>query len=88
VTHRFHPLFGRELEFVKRRRNWDADRVYVFNEAGELVSLPVEWTDVAPEDPFVVIAAGRCAFRVEDLLELADLVERLRPSAVNHDPKV
>ncbi|MGH3981145.1 MAG: DUF5372 family protein [Pseudonocardiaceae bacterium] len=36
VTHRFHPLFGRELEFVKRRRNWPSDRVYFFDEAGEL----------------------------------------------------
>ena len=69
-------MFGRELEFVKRRRNWDADRVYVYDDGGELVSLPAEWTDVAAEDPFVVIAAGRCPFRVEDLLKLADLVDR------------
>jgi hypothetical protein len=81
VTHRFHPLFGQDLEFVKRRRNWDADRVYVFDREGELVSLPVEWTDVVAEDPFVVIAAGRCPFRIEDLATLADMVERLgRPS--------
>jgi Family of unknown function (DUF5372) len=81
VIHRFHPLFGQDLEFVKRRRNWDADRVYVFDRAGELVSLPVEWTDVVAEDPFVVIAAGRCPFRIEDLPVLADMVERLsRPS--------
>ena len=86
MTHRFHPLFGRELEFVKRRRNWDADRVYVYDEAGELVSLPVEWTDVVAEDPFVVLAAGRCAFRVQDLLGLADLVEGLSPSG--DDPEV
>jgi Family of unknown function (DUF5372) len=77
VTHRFHPLFGQDLEFVKRRRNWDADRVYVFDRAGELVSLPVEWTDVVAEDPFVVIAAGRCPFRIADLATLADMVERL-----------
>jgi len=29
VTHPFHPLFDLELEFVKRRRNWRADRVYL-----------------------------------------------------------
>jgi hypothetical protein len=45
VVHPFHPWFGRNLEFVKRRRNWRADRVYVFSDAGELVSLPAEWTD-------------------------------------------
>ena len=77
MTHRFHPLFGRELEFVKRRRNWDDDRVYVYDDHGELLSLPAQWTDVVAEDPFVVVAAGRCAFRVEDLLAVADLVDRL-----------
>jgi Family of unknown function (DUF5372) len=29
VTDPFHPWAGRELEFVKRRHNWQADRVYV-----------------------------------------------------------
>jgi hypothetical protein len=62
VTHPFHPLFGRELEFVKRRRNWRADRVYVFDPNGLLLSLPVEWTDVVAEDPFMVVAAGRSPF--------------------------
>ena len=78
VVHRFHPWFGRDLEFVKRRRNWRADRVYVFGGAGELVSLPAEWTDLAPADPFVVVAAGRAPFRTADLLKLADEVARLR----------
>jgi hypothetical protein len=26
VTHRFHPLFGREFEFVVHRHNWAEDR--------------------------------------------------------------
>jgi hypothetical protein len=39
-------------------------------------SIPAGWTSVAPADPFVVLAAGRCLFRYEDLLKLADLVER------------
>jgi len=77
VTHRFHPLFGRRLEFVKRRKNWDRDRVYVCDEGGALVSLPAEWTDMVAEDPFVVVAAGRAPFHVARLLELADLVARV-----------
>jgi hypothetical protein len=39
--------------------------VYVYDTAGELVSLPAGWTDVVAEDPFVVIAAGRAPFRTE-----------------------
>jgi hypothetical protein len=74
VTHRFHPLFGRSFEFVKRCRTWRSDRVFFFDDAGELASLPAEWTDVVPEDPFVVVSAGRSPFRVADLLVLAELV--------------
>lgn len=76
VTHPFHPLGGQELEFVKRRNNWRADRVYVRDGAGELVSLPVEWTDVMAADLFVVIAGGRAPFHLDALLELSELVER------------
>jgi hypothetical protein len=43
-----------------------------------LSSLPAAWTDVAPADPFVVIAAGRCPFTAEGLLAVADLIDRLR----------
>ena len=67
MTHPFHPLFGQELEFVKRRRNWRQDRVYVYDRAGELVSLPAEWTHVVVSDAFVVVAAGRSPFHVADL---------------------
>jgi uncharacterized protein DUF5372 len=77
VTHPFHPLAGQELEFVKRRKNWRLDRVYVFDDGGKLVSLPAEWTDVVAEDVFVVVAAGRSPFHVAGLLELSDLVVRL-----------
>jgi hypothetical protein len=90
VTHPFHPLFDQELEFVKRRRNWRADRVYVFGPNGLLLSLPAEWTDVVAEDPFIVVAAGRSPFHTSGLLELAELVARIRaqqapggPAAVN-----
>jgi len=78
VTHPFHPWSGRELELVKRRSSWGADRVHVCAPGGELASLPAEWTDVVPADPFVVVAAGRAPFRTGDLLELAELAGRLR----------
>jgi hypothetical protein len=79
VTHPFHPLCGREFEFVARRNNWGEDRVCFHDERGELKSLPAAWTDVVEPDPFVVVAAGRSPFRVEDLLALADLLASLCP---------
>jgi hypothetical protein len=77
VTHPFHPLAGQEFEFVKRRRNWQADRVYFYDGGGALVALPAEWTDVVAADPFVVVSAGRSPFHVDGLLELSELVPGL-----------
>ena len=78
VTHRFHPLYGREYEFVVHRQNWGEDRVYLRGEDGELFCLPAAWTDALAPDPFVVIAAGRCPFTTDDLLAVADLIDRFR----------
>jgi hypothetical protein len=58
VTHRFHPLFGRDFEFVVHRQNWGEDRVHLHDENGQLFSLPAAWTDVAPVDPFVISPMG------------------------------
>ena len=33
------------------------------------------WTDVGEPDVFVAVAAGRCPFRVADLLGLAELID-------------
>jgi hypothetical protein len=77
VTHRFHPLFGRDFEFVVHRQNWGEDRVWLHGEDGKLFSLPAGWTDVAAPDPFVVVAAGRCPFTTDDLLAVADLADQL-----------
>ncbi|MGW4126339.1 DUF5372 family protein [Nocardia sp. NPDC004711] len=78
MTHRFHPLFGREYEFVEHRLNWGEDRVSMRDEDGRLFSLPAGWTDVAAPDPFVVIAEGRCPFTTSGLLALAELIDRIR----------
>jgi len=78
VTHRFHPLFGRDFEFVVHRHNWAEDRVLCRAEDGGLFSLPAAWTDVVGEDPFVAVAAGRCPFSVGGLLGLAVVIDRLR----------
>jgi hypothetical protein len=45
---------------------------------GRTRSLPVGWTNVAPVDPFVTVAAGRAPFRLEDLLALTALLRDIR----------
>jgi hypothetical protein len=73
VTHPFHPLHGRDFEFVAYRQNWGEDRVHLDDENGQLFSLPAAWTDAVAADPFVVVAAGRAPFSTAGLLALADL---------------
>jgi hypothetical protein len=44
---------------------------------GTVCSVPPQWTDLVAPDPEVIMAQGRALFRVQDLLELANLVTRL-----------
>jgi hypothetical protein len=78
VTHPFHPWSGQEFVFVAVRQTWAEDRVFFLDEDGRQYSLPVGWTDAAGPDLFVAVAAGRCPFRVADLLALARLAEAAR----------
>jgi len=50
-----------------------------FREPGEarVRSIPAGWTDVEGPDPFLVLAAGRALFRVEDLMALAEQLREL-----------
>ena len=80
MTHPFHPWLGREFSFVAVGQTWGVDRVSFFDEEGVQRSLPRAWTDAADLDPFVVLAAGRSAFRIEDLVALVELVAELRRS--------
>ena len=83
VTHPFHPLAGQDFEFVKRRKSWRQDTVYVFDSVGDLVNLPAEWTDVVAPDPFVVANADRTPFHLTGLVELADMVASWRAAGAD-----
>ena len=56
--------------------------MFFFGDDGTLKSLPTSWTDVAEPDVFVVLAAGRSPFRVDDLLALAEIIDGIRQSGV------
>ena len=60
------------------RTNWGECRVCFLDDDGHFVSIPSDWTDLEPIDPFSAISAGRAAFRYQDLLALAQLIEVLR----------
>jgi uncharacterized protein DUF5372 len=77
IIHPFHPLRGRTFQLVDCRQTWGEDRVYFHDDSGQLARLPLQWTDVVPDDPTVVVGAGRAHFRYHDLCRLADLLTRL-----------
>jgi hypothetical protein len=77
ITHPFHPLCGRELELVCRRRYWGEDRVVYVDEDGRPRFIATAWTDIEPVDPFRRVAAGGAAFRTVDLLALCRVLDRL-----------
>jgi len=76
ITHPFHPLRGQEFSLVQYRRSWRNERVEGVDERGRHVAVPVSWTDAAAQhDPFLAVSAGRALFRVQDLLDLTQLVQ-------------
>src|SRR5262249_28245554 len=77
-THPFHPLFGREIDFVNRIQRWDEDWVVYRDPDEYLLWLPARWTSVEAEDPFIIVSAGRSHFRAADLIDLAALIAALR----------
>ena len=77
VTHPFHPWRGRTCKLESYRRAWGEQRVYFYDKDGRLQQLPASWTDVEGGSPFVDVAAGRAHFRFTELLDLAQILERL-----------
>jgi hypothetical protein len=75
VTHPFHPFSGQQFPLVVPRLAWGEPRVFFHDPAtGRLRSRPAAWTNLAPPDPFVVLAAGRTIFRLTDLQMLVRLL--------------
>jgi hypothetical protein len=63
---------------VTFRSGLGAHRVYFYNDEGRLTSLPAEWTDVFPPDPFLEFSQGRAFFAIEGLLELTRFLDQVR----------
>ena len=77
MTHPFHPLHGREFELLQSRLCWGMERVDYIDSDGVVRSLAAAWTSAGAEDPFVIVGAGRSAFRVPDLVALAAMLDGL-----------
>jgi len=77
IIHQFHPYRNIEFEIDNIRQVPGECRVFFLNRMGRKSSVPLDWTDIGPKDPFVAVSAGRALFRVEDLLGLVRLIEEI-----------
>jgi hypothetical protein len=78
ITHPFHPRAGEAFDLIRYARSWRREIVEGQGKRGDVIWLPVAWTDAGPEDPFLVMSKGRSWFRVEDLVRLVALIEEVR----------
>jgi hypothetical protein len=62
---------------IECRQTWGEYWVFFYDDSGQLARLPRQWTDLIPDDPTVIIGAGRAHFRYGDLCRLVDLLSRL-----------
>ena len=77
ITHPFPPLFDRQLPCVGRRYNRHGERLLLQADDAAIWSVPPQWTDLVSPDLEVLMGNGRAVLRFADLLDLADLVDRL-----------
>jgi hypothetical protein len=61
-----------------QNREFGEDRVFYRDSDGRMRYLAARWTSLAAPDPFVIAAASRANFRLEDLIRLAELIKELR----------
>ena len=66
------------MPLLRARRGWQEQRAWGLRPDGAAVALPLTWTNLVPPDPYLVVGRGRSRFRVEDLLELAELLQEDR----------
>jgi hypothetical protein len=78
VTHPYHPLCGQTFELAAQNREFGEDRVFYRDPDGRMRYLAARWTSLAAPDPFVIAAAGRAYFRLEDLVRLAEQMRDLQ----------
>jgi hypothetical protein len=78
VTHPFHPRHGQELDVLAHRVQWGEGRVFYRDPQGHRASMPVGWTSLAAQDPYLAVGAARSRFRLPDLIDLAALLAGVR----------
>ena len=78
ITHPFHPLKGKEFKIVDIKEYWGKKYVIFSLNGRNGKSIPIEWTNLAPQDLFIKISKGQSLFKASDLLELYHILQTLK----------
>ncbi|MCX9080887.1 MAG: DUF5372 family protein, partial [Candidatus Methanoperedens sp.] len=78
IIHPFHPLYGKEFEIIEIRYGWEEERVWFYKQDQKLENLPLAWTNLHPPDPYLDLEECHSPFRVEDLLQLSDIIKEMK----------
>ena len=78
IIHPLHPLKNQEFEILSIKSPHGEKRVFFYNSEDRISSVPLDWTDAALLDPFIIVSAGRSHFRVKELLRLVHLVDDIK----------
>ena len=81
IVHPFHPDRGIRLRVLQRQSLCGVRWLWYVDRDGRARRVKESFTDRAELDGFVIQAAGRCAFRLTDLVRLAERVGRSRGRA-------
>ncbi|MFQ5668572.1 MAG: DUF5372 family protein [Candidatus Binatia bacterium] len=74
MTHPFHPFRDQSFPFIVSKQLWGEDRATIQLPDGTPLSVPISWTDLRADDPYISVAGGRSQFRLEDLQALTRLI--------------
>ena len=77
IVHPFHPGNGKEYEYLERIRTNKEDRVRCLDENGKVRFFQTKITDVYETTPFSEISAVKCVLKIEDLLLLKNLIDKI-----------
>ena len=80
ISHPFHPLRGRRLEVLKKRRVAGVDTLILRELERGTLSVPREWTDWADPSPYDSLTLPPHRLAVDCLFELVALLDALRPA--------
>lgn len=77
ITHPFHPRHGEHFTYFSSYTRNGLCHVRLSTVDLELIIVPIAWTSLRAVDAFEQYSQGRCAWRMDGLIQLCDLLDEI-----------